>query len=171
MREAASQAALAMFVDAHNTGYLVNSYTTKLNPTMDGVLQKLLDGVRRLQDDWAREDSKEACSEVPPGQASGPHEEAVQARSFKNRQAFRRTMQVLSRFETCFRRASWKSGAKMVFPILFEHLSFTTHRCWTVFMRKAIYLSAQAWRQAYGQVATQRPLQSAVPLQYKATHW
>ena len=33
--EAGRRAALAMFVDAHNTGYYINSYTTKLNPTMD----------------------------------------------------------------------------------------------------------------------------------------
>ena len=44
----ASKAALAIFVDAHNTGYYVNAYTTKLNPTMDGVLKRLLDGMRRL---------------------------------------------------------------------------------------------------------------------------
>ena len=41
-----------MFVDAHNTGYYVNSYTTKLNPVMDDVLRKLLDGIRRLQSEW-----------------------------------------------------------------------------------------------------------------------
>ena len=67
---------------------------------------------------------------------------------------FRRTMQMLCRFETCFRRASWKSGSGMVFPILFGHLSFTTHRCWTVFMRGAMFLAHEAWRQAYGQLAT-----------------
>ena len=30
---ACAKAALATFVDAHNIGYYVNSYTTKLNPT------------------------------------------------------------------------------------------------------------------------------------------
>ena len=35
--------ALATFVDAHNTSYYVNSYTTKVNPSMDDVLCKLLD--------------------------------------------------------------------------------------------------------------------------------
>ena len=64
-------------------------------------------------------------------------------------------MQVLPRFESCFRRASWKSGSEMVFPMLFGHLAFMTHRCWKVFMRKAIYLAAEAWRKEYGQLATQ----------------
>ena len=61
---------------------------------------------------------------------------------------------MLSRFDTSFRRASWKSGSEMVFPMLFGHLAFMTHRCWNLFMRKAIYLGAESWRRAYGQLAT-----------------
>ena len=38
MHKACGKAALAAFVDNHNTGYYVSSYTTKLNPTMDDVL-------------------------------------------------------------------------------------------------------------------------------------
>ena len=44
----------------------------------------------------------------------------------------------------------------MAFPVLFRHLSFTTHRCWTVFIREGIFLAAEAWRQHYGQLATGR---------------
>ncbi len=73
----------------------------------------------------------------------------------KIRVDFRRTMQVLSRFETSFRRASWKSCSELVFPIMFGHLTFATHRPWTVYVKKAMFLAAEAWRQAYGQVATQ----------------
>ena len=138
--EAGTQAAVAMFVDAHNTGYYINSYTTKLNPTMDTVLEKLLAGVRRLQDEWREADF------VPPGK-----DDATASR----KSGFARTMQILSRFESSFRRASWKSGSEMMFPILFGHLSFTTHRCWTVYIRKAMWLAGEAWRQAYGQLATQ----------------
>jgi hypothetical protein len=50
---AAHSAAVASFVDAHNTSYYINAYTTKVNPTMDGVLCKLLEGVRRLRDEWS----------------------------------------------------------------------------------------------------------------------
>ena len=49
--------ALATFVDAHNTSYYVNSYTTKVNPCMDDVLRKLLDGVRRLKSQWNDRDA------------------------------------------------------------------------------------------------------------------
>ena len=38
--------------------------------------------------------------------------------------------------------------------MLFGHLAFMTHRCWKVFMRKPIYLAAEAWRREYGQLAT-----------------
>jgi hypothetical protein len=117
------------FVDNHNAGYYINSYTTKLNPTLDNVLRRLLDSVRRLQSEWQE---KEA--------AKKHHNSASQdnvERSDARKENFRRTMQVLSRFESSFRRASWKSGCEMAFPILFGHLSFTTHRCWTVYMRKA----------------------------------
>ena len=105
-----------MFVDAHNTGYYVNAYTTKLNPTMDDVLRKLLDGVRRLNDEWHKKEAVEKPDENPPDAAAAAR-----------RDTYRRTMQVLARFETCFRRASWKGGSEMVFPILFGHLSFMTH--------------------------------------------
>jgi hypothetical protein len=43
MQAEASKAALAMFVVSHNAGYYINSYTTKVNPGMDGVLEKVLD--------------------------------------------------------------------------------------------------------------------------------
>jgi hypothetical protein len=76
-------------------------------------------------------------------------------------------MQMLMRFETSFRRASWKSGCEMVFSILFGHLSFSTHRCWTVFMRKAIYLAAEAWRQHYGQTATHRSAATAAKVDFR----
>ncbi|CAK0895070.1 unnamed protein product, partial [Prorocentrum cordatum] len=137
--------ALATFVDAHNTSYYVNSYTTKVNPSMDDVLCKLLDGVRRLKSQW---DDREAQA------AGGAGDEAQSTAAGKRREDFKRTLQVLARFETCFRRASWKSGSEMVFPMLFGHLSFMTHRCWKVFMRKSIYLAAESWRRRYGQADT-----------------
>eukprot|EP00973_Karenia_brevis_P023988 3307145-Karenia_brevis.AAC.1 len=43
IKASSRDAALAAFADSHNTGYYVKSYTTKLNPTMDGVLSKLMD--------------------------------------------------------------------------------------------------------------------------------
>ena len=140
-----TQAAHLAFVDNHNAGYYINSYTTKLNPTMDNVLKRLLESVRRLQNEW-----QESEAVKQPQTAA----DSADCKTSARQQNFRRTMQVLSRFESSFRRASWKSGCEMTFPILFGHLSFTTHRCWTVYMRKAIFLAAEAWRQHYGHLAT-----------------
>ena len=80
----------------------------------------------------------------------------VGAAASRRREDFRRTMQVLTRFESSFWRVSWKGGCEMVFPILFGHLSFMTHRRWTVYMKKTIFLAAEAWRRRYGQLKTQR---------------
>ncbi|CAK0911448.1 unnamed protein product, partial [Prorocentrum cordatum] len=134
--------ALATFVDAHNASYYVNSYTTKVHPSMDDVLCKLLDGVRRLKSQWGDRGARAA---------GGASDEAQSTAAGKRKEDFKRTLQVLARFETCFRRASWKSGSEMVFPMLFGHLSFMTHRCWKVFMRKSIYLAAESWRRRHGQ--------------------
>ena len=150
-----NRAAHMAFVDNHNAGYYINSYTTKLNPTMDNVLKKLLDSVRRLQNEW-----QESAAAKETSHDGNDKKDARQ-------ENFRRTMQVLSRFESSFRRASWKSGREMAFPILFGHLSFTTHRCWTVYMRKAIFLAAEAWRQHYGQLATGRKDNPDAKLDFK----
>ena len=70
-------------------------------------------------------------------------------------------MQVLARFESGFRRSTWKSGSEMTFPVLFGHLALMTHRCWQVFMRKSIYLAAESWRRRYGQADTAESVPAA----------
>ena len=44
------QEARAAFCDGVNTGYYVNSYTTKHCPTMEGVLEQLRSGLERMMD-------------------------------------------------------------------------------------------------------------------------
>ena len=112
---------------------------------MDGVLSKLLDGVRRVHAAWEEAEAKKKSSG-----ADDAGNGLTSAAAATRQRTFKRTMQMLMRLESSFRRASWKSGCEMAFPILFGHLSFTTHRCWTVFMRKSIYLAAEAWRRYYG---------------------
>ena len=34
----ADRSSLGLFVDAHNTGYYINNYTTKTNPVMDNFI-------------------------------------------------------------------------------------------------------------------------------------
>ena len=38
----------------------------------------------------------------------------------------------------------------MIFPILFGHMTFTSHRCWTIFIKKSVSLAADVWRKEYG---------------------
>ena len=84
-----NRAAHMAFVDNHNAGYYINSYTTKLNPTMDTVMEKLFAGVRRLQEEW-----RDADADKQHGTSA----------TTRRQDDFRRTMQVLSRLETSFRR-------------------------------------------------------------------
>ena len=119
---------MSAFVDSRNTGYYANAYTTKLNPGMDVVLHKLLDGVRRVHDEWEAAEPRKraagdaAATEEPSGNG------LTDAASDAWREQFSRTMQMLMQFETSFRRASWKSGCGMVFPILFRRFVFSKHR-------------------------------------------
>ena len=118
-----------MFVDSHNTGYYINSYTTKVSPGMGNVMEKLLNGVRRLRDQW---DAADQTATPSRGEArdtvAAPASEAARSLEETKRQTtFRHIVQLLSQFESAVRRASWKSGAEMVFPMLFGHMSFTTH--------------------------------------------
>ena len=50
------RASVAAFADAINTGFYVNSYTTKQCPTMEGVLDNLRIGVSRLEEQKKREE-------------------------------------------------------------------------------------------------------------------
>ena len=43
----------------------------------------------------------------------------------------------------------------MLFPILFGHMTFASHRCWTVFVKKGVYLAFEARRRAWGDTVRQ----------------
>ena len=130
---------IASFVDAHNAGYYINSYTTKVNPTMDNVLRRLFDAVRALHDAWNQ----------------APQRDGEKGKASKSSSTYAKTLQLLNRCETAVRKASFKSGCELVFVILFRHMTFATHGCWQVFMGKAIYFAYEAWRIKYGQMPTQ----------------
>ena len=34
---------------------------------------------------------------------------------------------------------------------MFGHLAFASHCCWTVYLKKAVFLACEAWRRTYGQ--------------------
>ena len=39
----------------------------------------------------------------------------------------------------------------MCVPVFYGHLTYASHRCWTAFIKKGVWLAAQAWRDQYGQ--------------------
>jgi len=157
-----------IFIDAHNTGFYINSYTTKVNPTMDNVLQRIMQGIRRLHTEWEEKAATEKTlqTELPrDGEDKTTADSADEKTS--RQQAFRRALQTLNRLDTSFRRASWKSGCEMLFPILFGHMSFQTHRCWCIFMRRTIWLAAESWRRYYGQAKNTVVGSNSVAPQFK----
>ena len=137
--------AIAAFSDGINTGFYINSYTTKHCPTMDGVLEELRKGIARKE---AQRESealrlKEAEEEKSKVLNHGPEIP-------KKKSDFAEALSTLSRLSSSYRRCYWKSGSEMIFPILYGHLTFASHRCWTIYIKKAIFLATQAWRNEYG---------------------
>ena len=117
--------ATAAFSDGVNTGFYINSYTIKVNPSMDGMLDELRSGLERLQQ--RREEEPE-----------------------RFRSHFAQTLDVLKNLSSSYRRCYHKSGSEMLFPMLFGHMTFASHRCWTVFIGKPVFLMHEGWRQQYG---------------------
>jgi hypothetical protein len=144
------QEAIASFSDGINTGFYINAYTTKQCTTMDGVLEEMRRGLDRLQQ--TREAQQERIREEleKRGPDAEKHLTASEKKALKGRSAFAHTMDVLKRLSASYRRCYWKSGSEMLFPILFGHMTFASHRCWTVFVKKAVFLACEAWRGEYG---------------------
>ena len=113
-------------------------------PTLDGVLQEMRKGIERLQAtrDALQQESEDA---IAAAKAAGeaPPEKATRSK-------FASTMDVLKRLDTSARRCYWKSMSELMFPILFGHMTFASHRCWTVHIKKGVALAAEAWRLQYG---------------------
>ena len=63
---------------------------------------------------------------------------------------FAETMKTLARLSSSYRRCHWKSAAELIFPLLYEHLTFASHRTWKLFVKKAIFFTVTAWRKQYG---------------------
>ena len=161
----------ASFSDGINTGFYINSYTTKHCPTMDGVLEELRRGIERLETQRRAEEGrgKEEASAFVDDKvlhrasdttaissastsAPGAYEKAAAvAPIVKTQSAFGKTLATLTRLSASYRRCYWKSGSEMLFPIMFGHLTFASHRCWTVYLKRAVFLACEAWRRTYGQ--------------------
>ena len=145
--------ARAAFSDGVNTGFYINTYTTKQCPTMEGVLEEMRKGLERMRDnrDERLKDLKEKQERY-----GDEHLTAEERRALKGKTRFGETLDILKRLDASYKRCYWKSGAEMLFPILYGHMTFASHRCWTIFIKKAVFLAAEAWRRRYGKSARHR---------------
>ena len=118
-----TRASIAAFADAINTGFYVNSYTTKQCPTMDGVLENLRQGLQRLEEQREKELEELAAKQKSTAQALGRELTKEELKTFKGKTVFQETMRTLNRLNSSYRRCYWKSGAEMIFPILYGHMT------------------------------------------------
>ena len=109
----------AQFSDGINTGFYINSYTTKHCPTMEGVLEEWRVGIQRLEELRHPERVKL--------ESSTPVNE-VQAQALKGKSPFAETMRTLTRLSSSYRRCYGESRSESMFPILFGHMTFASHR-------------------------------------------
>ena len=64
--KACNDAAHMAFVDNHNAGHYINSYTTKINPSLCNVLKRLLENVCRLMKEWQESAVAKESEDIAP---------------------------------------------------------------------------------------------------------
>ena len=119
------------FGDGLNTGFYINSYTTKHCPTMEGVLEEMRKGLERLHQ--TREEARQRHEEDVRARAASDANGSTggietQPAVRKRKTAFADALEVLKRLSASYRRCYWKSGSEMLFPIMFGHMS----KCYNV---------------------------------------
>jgi hypothetical protein len=119
------------FQDAHNAGFYINEYTTKVNALGDKLLEGLQRIVRKIT---AQERLKTAEGKEPTNTRT------------RNRE---RTHSMLKKLVFLMNSMQVKSGSELVFPILFDHMSFSTHRCWETNIRVPYAKILTAWQHQY----------------------
>ena len=117
---------------------------------MEGVLENLRQGLERLEDQRAQEEEELESKRARDAAALGRELSEAELKAYKGKSAFAETMRTINRLSSSYRRCYWKSGAEMIFPILYGHMTFASHRCWTVYVKKGVFQAAQAWRRMYG---------------------
>ncbi len=60
----------------------------------------------------------------------------------------KKVAQILIRINTAYTKAKHIGGAQLVFPMLFGHMCYQTHRCWNVWTKAAVWRAMQSWRKA-----------------------
>ena len=98
---------LLMFIDTHNTGFYVNSYTTKVGVGMAEFMKHMRAGIERLEQEIADEETQIRSKARSLG--SGP----------KSLGPTKRAAQLSLRINTAYTKCKHVGGSELVFPILF----------------------------------------------------
>ena len=119
----------ALFQDAHNAGFYINEYTTKVAALGDKLLQGLRRAAEKQQDQMEATALEQEAKKVTKAQQA---------------------LKMLRKMVHLIARLQVKSGAEMAFPILFGHMSFSTHRTWEVNVRRPVALIWKSWEATHG---------------------
>ena len=113
------------FQDAHNQGFYINEYTTKVHALGD----KLMQGLQRIAHKILAVEEQGTVQQLTTRQ--------------QNRE---RIKSVLKKLVHLMNSLQVKSGSELVFPMLFDHMSFATHRCWETNVKVAFAKTLSAWQ-------------------------
>ena len=142
-----------MFIDTHNTGFYVNMYTTKMGVGMAEFMKHLRAGIERVVTELNSEDQKLAAEAKIIG--SGP----------KSVSMAKRVARILLRINTSYTRCKHIGGAELVFPIVFGHLCYGTHKTWNVWTKTAVWRALESWRRSCGSLHVATSAQMEEPQQ------
>ena len=127
---------LETFVATHHTGFYVNSYTTKPGALLGEFMQHLRAGLERLHAEFQLEDANAKQEAIETGERKQPIPTS------------KRAARLLLRLNTAYTRCVHKGGPELVFPMLFGHMCYQTHRCWNVWTKTAVWRAMTAWRRS-----------------------
>ena len=117
---------------------------------MEGVLVEMRRGLERLQAQRQAQQEKMKLELQQRGEDPDKSLSAADRRALGGKSKFGETLDLVKNLSASYRRCYWKSGAEMMFPIVYGHLTYASHRCWTVYIKKGVFLAAEAWRREYG---------------------
>ena len=123
-------------------------YTTKMGVGMAEFMKYLRAGVERKLEEIKDEDRR--LQEQHKATGTGRQSVAPS----------KKQAQLLLRIHTAYTRAKHVGGAQLVFPMLFGHMCYSTHRHWNVWIKTAVWRAQESWRRAYASQLP-RPQQKA----------
>ena len=137
---------MAFSSDGINTGFYINAYTTKQLPDLQGTLEELRKGIQRLE--LRREETQEATKKTQSRDAEGS---AASEAPGRGPNKFGQVLQTLNTMSSAFKRCHHRSMSEILMPIMFNTMTYFSHRCWKVFIKRAVFLAAQTRRNKFGQ--------------------